>query len=68
MWTDRRTDGQTDMTKPIDPFRNSANRLFFLAGTLCILRKASQDTMDPTLTVQLISVLSSRGLHVVGPN
>jgi hypothetical protein len=65
---DRQTDGRTDMTKLIAPFRNSANRPFFLARTVYNLRQATQETRDPTLAVKVKAVLSSRGLHVFGLN
>ena len=65
LWhVDRRTDWHDEANSPFSQSRDSP----CLVGTVCILRKASQDTRDATLVVKCKAVLSSRGLHVVGPH
>jgi len=68
---DRRADRHD---KANSPFSQSCKSSFlggwggWGAGTVYILRKGSQETSDPTLVVKFKAVLSSPGLHVLGPN
>jgi len=58
------TDRHDEANRPFSQFCESS----FLAGTVRILRKASQVIRNPTLVVKVKAVLSIRGLHVLGLN